>query len=97
MLRRGEVAKSKGLCHCPPDRPRRHRIHRPDFRRPSLVLVGDVNVRTVAYHLRMSGASLSKEEYQFLSKIVEDLIESGDEVVALQRYAPSVKDDSKVA
>lgn len=117
-----------------------------------LALDGDVNVKTVADHLHMSGAfittvtsklqglglvektqdsvdrrrislvttekgksllrrlapyqreindvefgSLSKEEFQFLSKIFEDLIVSGDEAVALQRYKSSIKDDSKVA
>jgi DNA-binding MarR family transcriptional regulator len=117
-----------------------------------LALDGDVNVKTVADHLHMSGAfittvtsklqalglvektqdsvdrrrislvttekgksllrklapyqreindvefgSLSKEEFQFLSKIVEGLIVSGDEAVALQRYKSSIKDDSKVA
>jgi len=113
---------------------------------------GDVNVKTVADHLHMSGAfittvtsklqtmglvektqdavdrrrislvttekgksllrrlapyqreindvefgSLSREEFQFLSKIFDDLIVSGDEAVALQRYKSSIKDDSKVA
>jgi DNA-binding MarR family transcriptional regulator len=117
-----------------------------------LALDGDVNVKTVADHLHMSGAfittvtsklqalglvektqdsvdrrrislvttekgksllrrlapyqreindvefaSLSKEEFQFLSKIIEDMIETGDEAVALQRYKSSIKDDSKVA
>lgn len=117
-----------------------------------LALDGDVNVKTVADHLHMSGAfittvtsklqvlgliektqdgidrrrislvttergksllcklapyqreinnvefgSLSKEDFQFLSKIFEDLIVSGDEAVALQRYKSSIKDDSKVA
>ncbi len=117
-----------------------------------LALDGDVNVKTVADHLRMSGAfittvtsklqtmglvekmqdnvdrrrislvttekgksllrklapyqreindvefaSLSKEEFQFLSRIIEDMIESGDEAVALQRYKSSIKEDSKVA
>jgi hypothetical protein len=32
-----------------------------------------------------------------LSKIIEDMIETGDEAVALQRYKSSIKDDSKVA
>lgn len=117
-----------------------------------LALDGDVNVKTVADHLHMSGAfittvtsklqalglvektqdsvdrrrislvttekgksllrklapyqreindvefaSLSKEEFQFLSKIIEDMIETGDEAVALQRYKSSIKDDSRVA
>jgi DNA-binding MarR family transcriptional regulator len=117
-----------------------------------LALDGDVNVKTVADHLHMSGAfittvtsklqglglvektqdsvdrrrislvttekgksllrrlapyqreindvefgSLSREEFQFLSKIFETLIVSGDEAVALQRYKSSIKDDSKVA
>jgi hypothetical protein len=42
-------------------------------------------------------ASLSKEDFQFLSKILEGLIVSGDEAVALQRYKASIKNDSKVA
>jgi DNA-binding MarR family transcriptional regulator len=117
-----------------------------------LALDGDVNVKTVADHLHMSGAfittvtsklqalglvektqdsvdrrrislattekgksllrklapyqreinnvefaSLSKEEFQFLSKIIEGMIETSDEAVALQRYKSSIKDDSKVA
>ena len=117
-----------------------------------LALEGDVNVKTVADHLHMSGAfittvtsklqslglveksqdsvdrrrislvttekgksllrrlapyqreindvefaSLSKEEFQFLSKIFEDMIATSDEAVALQRYKSSIKDDSKVA
>jgi MarR family transcriptional regulator, organic hydroperoxide resistance regulator len=117
-----------------------------------LALDGDVNVKTVADHLHMSGAfittvtsklqvlglvektqdsvdrrrislaitekgkfllhslapyqreindvefaSLSKEDFQFLSKILEGLIVSGDEAVALQRYKASIKNDSKVA
>jgi MarR family transcriptional regulator, organic hydroperoxide resistance regulator len=117
-----------------------------------LVLDGDVNVKTVADHLHMSGAfittvtsklqalglvektqdsvdrrrislsttekgksllrklapyqreindvefgSLSKDDFQFLSKVLKDLIVSGDEAVALQRYKSSIKDDSKVA
>ena len=117
-----------------------------------LALDGDVNVKTVADHLHMSGAfittvtsklqalglvekiqdsvdrrrisllttekgksllrklapyqreindvefgSLSKDDFQFLSKVLKDLIVSGDEAVALQRYKSSIKDDSKVA
>ena len=117
-----------------------------------LALDGDVNVKTVADHLHMSGAfittvtsklqtlglvektqdsvdrrrislvttekgksllrrlapyqreindvefaSLTREEFQFLSKIIEDMIKSGDEAVALQRYKSSIKDESKVA
>jgi DNA-binding MarR family transcriptional regulator len=116
-----------------------------------LSLDGDVNVKTVADHLHMSGAfittvtsklqalgliektqdsvdrrrisleitekgkmllrslatyqreindvefsSLSKKDFQFLSKILEDLIVSGDEAVALQRYKAS-KNGAKVA
>ena len=115
-----------------------------------LALDGDVNVKTVADHLHMSGAfittvtsklqalglvektqdsidrrrislvttekgksllrklapyqreindvefaSLSKQDFQFLSKIIEDLIASSDEAVALQRYKSSTKDDAK--
>jgi DNA-binding MarR family transcriptional regulator len=117
-----------------------------------LALDGDVNVKTVADHLHMSGAfittvtsklqalglvekiqdsvdrrrislvttekgksllrklapyqreindvefgSLSKDDFQFLSKVLENLIVSGDEAMALQRYKSSIKDDSKVA
>src|SRR3954466_140857 len=115
-----------------------------------LALGGDVNVKTVADHLHMSGAfittvtsklqvlglvektqdsvdrrrisllttekgksllrrlapyqreindvefgSLSKDEFQFLSKIFEDLIVSAEEAVAPQPYKSSIKDDSK--
>ena len=42
-------------------------------------------------------APLGKAEFQFLSKILETLIVSGDEAVALQRYKASIKNDSKVA
>jgi hypothetical protein len=42
-------------------------------------------------------APLSKEDFQFLSKVIEALIISGDEAVALQRYKASIKNDSKVA
>ena len=117
-----------------------------------LALDGDVNVKTVADHLHMSGAfittvtsklqelglvekiqdnvdrrrislvttekgksllrklapyqreindvefgSLSKDDFQFLSRVLENLIVSGDEAMALQRYKSSIKDDSKVA
>jgi DNA-binding MarR family transcriptional regulator len=116
-----------------------------------LALDGDVNVKTVADHLHMSGAfittvtsklqalglvekiqdsvdrrrisllttekgksllrklapyqreindvefgSLSKDDFQFLSKVLENLIVSGDEAMALQRYKSSIGDD-KVA
>jgi MarR family transcriptional regulator, organic hydroperoxide resistance regulator len=116
-----------------------------------LALDGDVNVKTVADHLHMSGAfittvtsklqalglvekiqdsvdrrrisllttekgksllrklapyqreindvefgSLSKDDFQFLSRVLENLIVSGDEAVALQRYKSSIGDD-KVA
>lgn len=117
-----------------------------------LALDGDVNVKTVADHLHMSGAfittvtsklqalglvektqdsvdrrrislvttekgksllrklapyqreindvefaPLSKEDFQFFSRTLENLIASGDEAVALQKYKSSIKDDSKVA
>jgi MarR family transcriptional regulator, organic hydroperoxide resistance regulator len=117
-----------------------------------LALEGDVNVKTVADHLHMSGAfittvtsklqalglvektqdsvdrrrislsttekgksllrklapyqreindvefgSLSKDDFQFLSRVLKDLIVSGDEAVALQRYKSSIRDDSNVA
>ena len=74
-----------------------------DRRRISLVTTekGKSLLRTLAPYQReindVEFASLSKEEFQFLSKIIEDLIESGNEAVALQRYKSSIKDDSKVA
>jgi DNA-binding MarR family transcriptional regulator len=74
-----------------------------DRRRISLVTTekGKSLLRTLAPYQReiddVAFASLSKEEFQFLSKIIEDLIKSGDEAVALQRYKSSIKDDSKVA
>jgi MarR family transcriptional regulator, organic hydroperoxide resistance regulator len=74
-----------------------------DRRRISLVTTekGKSLLRTLAPYQReindVEFASLSKEEFQFLSKIIEDMIETGDEAVALQRYKSSIKDDSKVA
>ena len=117
-----------------------------------LALEGDVNVKTVADHLHMSGAfittvtsklqaqglvektqasgdrrrisllitekgkdllrslapyqreindvefaSLSKNDFRFLSQVLEALIDSSDEAVALQRYKASIRADSKVA
>jgi MarR family transcriptional regulator, organic hydroperoxide resistance regulator len=117
-----------------------------------LALDGDVNVKTVADHLHMSGAfittvtsklqalglveksqasgdrrrislaiteqgkellrslapyqreindvefaSLSKEDFQFLSRILEALINSSDAAMALQRYKASIGNDTKVA
>jgi DNA-binding MarR family transcriptional regulator len=117
-----------------------------------LALDGDVNVKTVAGHLHMSGAfittvtsklqglglvektqasgdrrrislvitekgkdllrclapyqreindvefaSLSKDDFRFLSQVLEALINSSDEAVALQRYKASIGADSKVA
>jgi hypothetical protein len=35
--------------------------------------------------------SLSKGDFQFLSRVLEDMIVSGDEAVALQRYKSSIK------
>jgi MarR family transcriptional regulator, organic hydroperoxide resistance regulator len=74
-----------------------------DRRRISLVTTekGKSLLRTLAPYQReindVEFASLSKEEFQFLSKIIVDMIETGDEAVALQRYKSSIKDDSKVA
>ena len=74
-----------------------------DRRRISLVTTekGKSLLRTLAPYQReindVEFASLSKEEFQFLSKIIEDMIATGDEAVALQRYKSSIKDDSKVA
>jgi DNA-binding MarR family transcriptional regulator len=74
-----------------------------DRRRISLVTTekGKTLLRTLAPYQReindVEFASLSKEEFQFLSKIIEDMIVSGGEAVALQRYKSSIKDDSKVA
>lgn len=117
-----------------------------------LGLVGDVNVKTVADHLHMSGAfvttvtsklqtlglvektqdsidrrrislaiteegkallrklapyqreindvefgSLSREDFQTISRILEALIASSDKAVALQRYKSSIKDSNMVA
>ena len=73
-----------------------------DRRRISLVTTekGKSLLRTLAPYQReindIEFASLSREEFQFLSKIIEDMIETGDEAVALQRYKSSIK-DSKVA
>jgi DNA-binding MarR family transcriptional regulator len=41
--------------------------------------------------------SLSREDFQTLSRILEALIASSDEAFALQRYKSSIKDASKVA
>jgi len=74
-----------------------------DRRRISLVTTekGKSLLRTLAPYQReindVEFASLSKEEFLFLSKILEDMIETSDEAVALQRYKSSIKDDSKVA
>jgi len=74
-----------------------------DRRRISLVTTekGKSLLRTLAPYQReindVEFASLSREEFQFLSKIIEDMIVTGDEAVALQRYKSSIKDDSKVA
>lgn len=117
-----------------------------------LGLDGDVNVKTVADHLHMSGAfvttvtsklqtlglvektqdsvdrrrislaitekgkallrklapyqreindvefgALSREEFQMVSRIFEELIASSDKAFALQRYKSSIKDSTKVA
>ena len=73
-----------------------------DRRRISLVTTekGKSLLRTLAPYQReindVEFASLSKEEFLFLSKILEDMIETSDEAVALQRYKSSIKDD-KVA
>jgi DNA-binding MarR family transcriptional regulator len=42
-------------------------------------------------------ASLSRDQFQLLSQIIEDLIDSSDRAVALQRYKSAIKDGSKVA
>jgi MarR family transcriptional regulator, organic hydroperoxide resistance regulator len=74
-----------------------------DRRRISLVTTekGKSLLRTLAPYQReindVEFASLSKEEFQFLSKIFEDMIATSDEAVALQRYKSSIKDDNKVA
>ena len=117
-----------------------------------LALDGDVNVKTVADHLHMSGAfvttvtsklqtlglaekkpdsvdrrrislaitekgrallrklapyqreindvefgSLTREDFQTMSRILEELIASSDKAFALQRYKSSIKDSTKVA
>jgi len=40
---------------------------------------------------------LTREQFQLLSTIIENLIDCGDKAVALQRYKSTIKDGSKVA
>jgi len=74
-----------------------------DRRRISLVITekGKFLLRSLAPYQReindVEFSSLSKEKFQVLSQILEALIASGDEAVALQRYKASIKNDSKVA
>jgi DNA-binding MarR family transcriptional regulator len=74
-----------------------------DRRRISLVITekGKGLLRSLAPYQReindVEFASLSREDFQFLSRILEALIISSDEAVALQRYKASIKNDSKVA
>jgi MarR family transcriptional regulator, organic hydroperoxide resistance regulator len=42
-------------------------------------------------------ASLSRDEFQLASRILEELIASSDKAVALQRYKSSIKPSAKVA
>ena len=74
-----------------------------DRRRISLVITekGKFLLRNLAPYQReindVEFASLSNEDFQVLSQILESLIASGDEAVALQRYKASIKNDSRVA
>lgn len=74
-----------------------------DRRRISLVITekGKDLLRSLAPYQReindVEFASLSKDDFQFLSRILEALINSSDEAVALQRYKASIRTDSKVA
>jgi DNA-binding MarR family transcriptional regulator len=42
-------------------------------------------------------ASLSRDDFQVASRILEELIASSDKAVALQRYKSSIKRNAKVA
>src|SRR3954466_9443796 len=74
-----------------------------DRRRISLVITekGKDLLRSLAPYQReindVEFASLSKGDFRFLSQILEALIDSSDEAVALQRYKASIRADSKVA
>lgn len=74
-----------------------------DRRRISLLITekGKFLLRSLAPYQRQINdvefAPLNKEDFQVLSKIIEALIVSGDEAVALQRYKASIKNGSKVA
>jgi len=74
-----------------------------DRRRISLVTTekGKSLLRKLAPYQReindIEFASLSREDFEILSRIIKGLIVSGDEAVALQRYKSSIKDDSKIA
>ena len=41
--------------------------------------------------------SLTREDFQTMSRILEELIASSDKAFALQRYKSSIKDSTKVA
>jgi DNA-binding MarR family transcriptional regulator len=74
-----------------------------DRRRISLVITekGKDLLRSLAPYQReindVEFASLSKDDFRFLSQVLEALIDSSDEAVALQRYKASIRTDSKVA
>jgi len=74
-----------------------------DRRRISLVITekGKDLLRSLAPYQReindVEFASLSKDDFRFLSQVLEALINSSDEAVALQRYKASIRADSKVA
>src|SRR3954447_1465456 len=74
-----------------------------DRRRISLVITekGKDLLRSLAPYQReindVEFASLSKDDFRFLSQVLEALIDSSDEAVALQRYKASIRADSKVA
>lgn len=74
-----------------------------DRRRISLVITekGKDLLRSLAPYQReindVEFASLSKDEFRFLSQVLESLISSSDAAVALQRYKASIRTGSKVA
>jgi DNA-binding MarR family transcriptional regulator len=74
-----------------------------DRRRISLLITekGKFLLRSLAPYQReindVEFAPLGRQGFQVLSRILETLIVSGDEAVALQRYKASIKNDSKVA
>jgi MarR family transcriptional regulator, organic hydroperoxide resistance regulator len=74
-----------------------------DRRRISLAITekGKALLRKLAPYQReindVEFASLSREDFQTLSRILEALIDSSDKAFALQRYKSSIKEATKVA